>query len=231
MWHSLELTTEHGTEHPSPLRFQATLQKHIGGESLETVGTGEPSAMPEEFDATEGGDRTTYSNWHNKWETMGVREAGIALSKRFPHASVVLTLEWSGDGGPSVERELYCAGELVELMPQVMQPVALAELSLNPRVHTAVIEWDGSEEPTVYVGVDRRIVLLATILHLQSVWKDAPHAFADDGPLFMREWGEGQPYGIPFDSLGEDTLEQWHTEFRESTTSPWVSFNETTVLL
>lgn len=86
-------------------------------------------------------------------------------------------------------------------------------------VHIAVIEWaaDDAEPPSVFASTEWREVALKAGAEV------AGHDEHDDAGGFL---AENKWLGT---EMSDAKLQEWHEGYRESTTSPWVTFYERVV--
>lgn len=82
-------------------------------------------------------------------------------------------------------------------------------------LHTAIIEWDSSETPSLFLHVDPEVVKyeVAKTLYANSHGDDT-----DDLPRFFDEFPH-PPVRDP------ELLDWWLGEFRQATTVPWATFD------
>lgn len=92
-------------------------------------------------------------------------------------------------------------------------------------VHVAVIDWDGSREPDVYVAVDFHTVARSAA---RQVWSEV---IGEDGkgPSDWPTVGSDLPLTEAI-KADPEKLSQWHCDFRDGITTPWVTFSEERVL-
>lgn len=97
-------------------------------------------------------------------------------------------------------------------------------------IHVAVIEWESSTDPSVFLGLTYADVARAALDDIRDAAELSVGELIADDPDYFEHADKHPERHKASSDMTEIELREWHADFREATTVPWVTFDIETVL-